>query len=106
MRFMNEYDLQDAARRFNTGNTPNRLRIANTVQNLADWADRNSDGWAHWPKPGKAADKAMQLIESRTWAENNAQEREDATTVEVTAALRPIKAFLTRNGVPHGEVIA
>lgn len=105
MRFMNDYDLGHAHRRFSDGGTPNRYYLVLTVDRLARWANDNSDGWAHWPKPARAANKAMALIESRTSRENDEQEANDATWLELRAALSPIKAFLTREGIPHDEVI-
>lgn len=106
MNFMNEYDLGTAIQRFDAAETMNRLHVARTVSRLAMWANRNSDGWAYWPKPVRAAAKAMALIESRTYAENERQEEVDATDAEVTKALAPIKAFLTRQGVAHEDVLA
>lgn len=99
MNFMNDFDLAFAQRRFNVQQTPNRLGLALVVERLADWANENSDGWAYWPKPCRSAARAIALIESRTNRENTEQERVDATREEVTAALKPIRAFLTRQGV-------
>lgn len=105
MNYMNDYDLASAIQRFDAAEATNRLYVARTVSRLAEWADRNSDGWHSWPKPCRAAAKAIALIESRTWAENEAQEETDATDAEVKAALAPIKSFLTRQGANHREVI-
>jgi hypothetical protein len=99
MRYMNDYDLHCARTRFIESATPNRLALVMVVDNLREWADENSDGWAYWPKPARAADKAMALIESRTSRENDEQERHDITDAEMLAAVRPIKAFLSRQGV-------
>ena len=99
MRYMNDYDLMQAESRF--AETPNRLRLTKSVQNLRRWTNQNSDGWAYWPKPVRAASRAIGLIESTTWDENERRMREDATDAETVAALKPIKAFLTRQGVPH-----
>jgi hypothetical protein len=96
---MNDYDLQMARSRFTRSTTPNRLALVMVVDNLREWADQNSDGWAYWPKPCRAAAKAMALIESRTSRENDEQEANDITDAEMKAAVRPIKAFLTREGV-------
>ena len=57
-----------------------------------------------WPLPARAAARAMEAIEGD--GTNAARDRPDMTDAEVTAALRPIKAFLTRRGVAHDEVIA
>ena len=98
MLFMNEYDLDEARSRFTRATVPNRLALVMVVDNLRQWADSHSDGWAYWPKPTRAAAKAMELIESRTYAENRVQEENDITDTEMRAAVRPIKSFLTRNG--------
>lgn len=99
MLYMNDYDLGFARARFTRASKPNRLALVMVVDNLREWANENSDGWAYWPKPCRAAAKAMALIESRTNAENDEQERHDITDAEMTAAVKPIKAFLTRQGV-------
>ena len=103
MRFMNEFDLHFASQRFGGGRTPNRLALVLLVNNMRDYADGHSDGWAYWPKPARACDKAMALIESRTNRENDEQERHDITDAEMLAAARPIKAFLTRQRVDSAE---
>jgi hypothetical protein len=110
MRYMNEYAIDNALTRYSTFaddpefGTPNRFRLAETVANLAAWADLKSDGWHAWPKPAQAAQKAMALIDPGTYAEMLAHET-DATDAETTAALRPIKAFLTRQGVSHEGIV-
>jgi hypothetical protein len=107
MMFMNEYDLAQARSRFTRATTPNRLALVLVVDHLREWADENSDGWAYWPKPCRAAERAMSLIESRTNAENRERELTDITDAEMQAAVRPIKAFLTRQKVTadHRELI-
>ena len=104
MHFMNDYDIEIAQYRYSQGETPNREKVADAVAKLADWADNNSDGWAYWPKPAKAAEKAMSLLDPRDYKEYVRFEDEDATDAEITAAFRPIKSFLTRNGVEHSEI--
>lgn len=99
MKFMNDYELAFARQRFTRATKPNRLALVMVVDNLREWADDHSDGWAYWPLPCRAAEKAIALIESRTNAENEQQEREDITDAEMLAAVRPIKAFLTRQNV-------
>lgn len=104
MRFMNDYDIESALRRYDTGQTPNRFRLAVVVNNLADWANENSDGWACWPKPCRSAARAIELVESTAYPEYDRRQREDITTAELKAAVRPIKSFLTRHGVDYSEV--
>jgi hypothetical protein len=97
MKYMNDYDLDNAIRRFARGETPNRLALALTVANLADQTNNVSDGWAYWPKPCRAAEKAISLIESTSYPEYERREREDITDAELAAAVRPIRSFLTRH---------
>lgn len=106
-RYMNDYDIQHAVGRFIRASKPNRLALAYVVQNLAEWADEHSDGWAYWQAPRNAADKAMRHIESTTNAANDAQETEDISDAQVREAVRPIKAFLTRQKAEprHKEII-
>lgn len=104
MHFMNDYDIEIAQHRFSEANTPNREKVADVVAKLAEWADNNSDGWHSWPKPCRAASKALDLIDPRTYAEIVEFEENDASDAEVKAAFRPIKAFLTRQGVAHSEI--
>jgi hypothetical protein len=96
MRYMNDYDIDFAVSRFTRAAKPNRLALALVVRNLAEWANTHSDGWAYWLKPARAAKQAMLLIRSTTNGANDVQERYDITDAEMAAAVRPIKAFLTR----------
>lgn len=99
MRYMNDFDLELARQRFTRAAKPNRLALVMVVDHLREWTDEHSDGWAYWTKPRQAADQAMALIESATSRINEEQERHDITDEEMRAAVRPIKAFLTRQKV-------
>jgi hypothetical protein len=98
MRYMNEYDLFSAQRRYDPARVPNRAYLTQVIMALAEWANHNSDGWAYWPKPCRAAARAIELVESTAYPEYERRQREDATDAETMAAVRPIKAFLTRQG--------
>ena len=103
MLYMNDYDIAYAYRRFHA--TPNRRYLTAVVANLMWCVNEMSDGWVYWKAPKLAARKAMEFIYSTTNAENRHQEEHDITDAEVQAALRPIKAFLTKHGVPYSKVI-
>lgn len=106
MRFMNDFDIDLAKRRFDPEVVPNRNYVAWVVSNLRDWADENSDGWPYWPKPVRAAARAFELLEGQGTIDDRRNFMDyDASDAEVVAALRPIKAFLTRQGVPHHHII-
>lgn len=103
MRYMNDWDLAQAQRRFDAAVVPNRAALTGVVDRLRMWANANSDGWAYWPKPCRSAAKAIALIDSTSYPEYGRREVEDATAAEVKAALSPIKAFLTREQVPPAD---
>ena len=96
MRYMNDHDLDFARRRFTRASKPNRLALVMVVDNLREWTNRHSDGWAYWPAPARAAQRAIEHIVSTTHAANTAQEATDIADEEMLLAVRPIKAFLTR----------
>ena len=105
MRYMNEYDVDEAVRRFDPSATPNRAYLARVVDAMRGYANTHSDGWAYWPKPARACGRAFELIDGGTMRERIEQEERDATDAEVRAALSPIKAFLTRQGENHESVL-
>lgn len=97
MRYMNHWDIEEAGARYH--GHPLLGPATQTLANLAEWTDRNSDGWAYWPKPCRAAGRLMEMIRrDGTWRYVNDDERADVTVAEYRAALKPIKAFRTRQG--------
>lgn len=97
MRYMNDYDIERALRRYAWH--PILGPAAATLSNLAEWTNTHSDGWAYWPKPCRAAARLMEMIErDGTAVYIFDAEREDVTLDEYRKALAPIKAFRTRQG--------
>ncbi len=86
MRFMNTFEIDDKAARH--ASDPVLGPATRTLANLRDAADKNSDGWCYWPKPARAAEKLMDLIE-----------KGQATAAEVVAAYKPVKSFRTRSKI-------
>ena len=97
MSWMNEYDIDDAVARW-SGFHPVLGPAAKTLYNLKQWTNRNSDGWPYWRKPANAAARLMELIQGDLPGSRFDAEREDATPEKLKAALRPVKAFRTRQG--------
>jgi hypothetical protein len=97
MRFLNDYDIASARQRYGRGETPNRLALVMVIDNLREWTDQHSDGWAYWSKPCRSAAAAIALVESTAYPEYERRQHEDITDAEVVAAVKPIKAFLTRH---------
>lgn len=97
---MNEWDVEDLERRFYVDETPHLREAARVLARLVDWTNRNSDGWCYWPKPSRAAKSLMTLLEAA-----DRYDPVDVTATQLTKALSPVKAFLTRQGVAHEEVL-
>ncbi len=96
MRFMNDYDIQRADRLYR--DHPVLGPAVETIASLKAWTDQNSDGWAYWPKPARAAARLMELIEGNGTYQAQQEADQRATVEAYKAALRPIKAFRTRQG--------
>ena len=104
--WLNESDIEDAVRRAVAEDMPNAEEGARRLRNLMDWTNANSDGWPYWRKPANAAKTLMDALYARFFGRFDSAPREDMTPEELTAALRPIKAFLTRQGADWREVFA
>lgn len=91
MIFMNEWEVDTAARKFI--DHPVLGPATGTLTNLVAWTNENSDGWAYWLKPIRAAAKLQALIMSSTYRTDPVIE---PTAENLADALRPIKAFRTR----------
>lgn len=92
---MNEYEVDEAVRRFagpDSFDVPNLRCAVSTLDNLVQWTNRNSDGWPYWSKPSKASKHLQQLIYGALLARDG----EDITREALRAALVPIKSFRTR----------
>jgi len=94
--FLNDYDLRNVLHDSDRAETPNLHSLATIVCELAAWADRNSDGWAYWPKPSRAASRATDILYREFLGRYDQRTGQDITKAELQAAVRPIKAFRTR----------
>lgn len=109
MGWMNQYDIDECLERVeqiehHSGDEyPNLKRAAVTLKRLAAWVNSNSDGWPYWQAPAKAAAKLMDELDGMRRRFLDDQLR-DLTDAELKALYRPIKTFLTKQGVSHEEV--
>jgi hypothetical protein len=90
--WMNTWEIEEAANRFS--GHPILGPATKTLQNLERWTNSHSDGWPYWQKPSRAAAKLMEMIE----AAHPFRDGKEPTEAEYKAALRPVKAFRTRQG--------
>lgn len=97
---MNEYEIEEAAERH--ARHPVLGPATRTLAGLMAWTNTNSDGWPYWRKPRQAAAKLMALIEAASWREGDLRYAEP-TVDACKAALRPVKAFRTRQANDRGR---
>lgn len=91
MIYMNDFDIEEAVRRWESN--PVLSRATRFLSAHAEQTNLHSDGWAHWSAPVKAAKNLQELIQ-----------RGDPSTTESAylKALTPIKAFYTKRGKAAG----
>lgn len=93
--WMNEYEVNEAAARFEDDSVLGPA--TRTLRNLVYVTNTSSDGWAYWPKPGRAAEKLMALIQTASRPTRFGESGSSAVTAaEVKKAYTPIKSFMTR----------
>lgn len=101
--WMNEHEIERAADAYAEHTVMGPATA--TLQELVNWTNRNSDGWPYWRKPAQAAAKLMELVQQGIRHEREAYQspRTPAPTAdEYKAALRPLKAFRTRQENERG----
>lgn len=106
MTWMNEYDVEQAVARF-SGNpeTPNLGYASEVLVRLVGWTNSNSDGWPYWRKPAKAASRLMEALQQASGEYFRGARVTDLPDADLKRALTPVKSFLTRENVPHPEVL-
>lgn len=97
MKFMNEFEIDASCDR--RRDHPILGPATQTLSNLRDCANDNSDGWPYWSQPARAARKLMELIDGDCSWDARYGPRDDVTEAQLKAAYSPIKAFLTRTGL-------
>jgi hypothetical protein len=95
--FLNEYDVAEALVTF--AEHPILGPATRTLSALVIATNANSDGWAYWPKPSRAARKLQELIVRDGTYQYRSGDRPDVTVAEYRKALAPLKAFRTRSGL-------
>jgi hypothetical protein len=90
VHYLSEYEIEKAVEIYDLD--PILGPASKTLYNLMCWTNRNSDGWPYWAKPVRAAAGLIAMLDRPHW------EPSTATVAELKAALRPVKAFRTRQG--------
>lgn len=103
MTWLSEYDVEETVRiLMMTGHETSRwMEATRVLQRLINWTNSNSDGWHSWPKPSRAAQRLQAALYDAAYEARQGRLHEDLTEAQLRTLLVPVKAFLTRQGVPH-----
>jgi hypothetical protein len=94
---MNEHEINDAYSLYSSEpDLPVIQAAVNTLYNLKEAVNANSDGWPHWRKPSNASRKLQEMVQRYRIP---SQIDSDLDASEYKRALSPIKAFRTRTGL-------
>lgn len=99
---MNEHEIDRDASRYS--NHPVLAEATRFLRDFKDAVNQNSDGWAYWHQPFRAAKKLMTFIQEAIKHERSGGYGPDCGIAPTVAALRkslvPIKSFATRRNFP------
>jgi hypothetical protein len=105
--FMNELDVEDALSQYEDHDVLGPA--VTTLHNLMQATNACSDGWAYWPKPQRAANKLMELVQRQQKVDRERYSMLEAdrdllavTEREVHGAYGNLKAFRTREKEKSG----
>jgi hypothetical protein len=89
--WMNQAEIEWAAKQQH--DCPNVRKGVRLLYRFMQSVNEQSDGWAYWPAPGKAADKLMELL--KTAGNLNYGTRGTITAAQLKAAVTPIRSMVT-----------
>lgn len=89
---MNQADIEQAATQ--THACPNVRKGVRLLHRLIQAVNAQSDGWAYWAAPSRAASKLMALLQSAGNLSHGTHNR--ISDADLARAITPIKAMVTR----------
>lgn len=104
--YLNRDEIYEARDILTRGGEANAVEAAaaETLVAVMEYADGCSDGWPYWRKPSNAAARLQTLVAQARlrWRGWSREIIEEATAEQYAAALRPVKAFRTREAKRRG----
>jgi hypothetical protein len=101
MLFMNSFDQEHALMCATELGNPRQVQAATALMQLAQWADANSDGWAYWPAPVKAARRLIaglqQMEADQRFKWSSRRDVADFSAQELEFMIAPVRTFLQRH---------
>lgn len=96
--FFNEYEIQEMAHRAQTN--PELAPFGKIALRYVEIVNSNSDGWAYWKAASKSAARFLQSLHKLTMPHHYRYNESMPTTADLRKALSPMKALLTKRGLP------
>lgn len=99
MPFINEYEAEDLELTWRSH--PVMAPATRTLWNLIDVVNENSDGWAYWTKPQKAAARLMAMIDAASKARYSREgtPSDDDLMAAYRRCIPTLKRFRTTSGL-------
>jgi hypothetical protein len=102
---LNESEIDEAqAKAAHDFHRPNLQQAVLTLARLMEWTNANSDGWPHWTKPLEASRGLQNVIYVYYFGRHEDRPDRDILPSELMMMSRPIRGFLTRQGVDPAVV--
>jgi len=98
MLYLNEYEVRDIATLFTGEGVPNLDKAAKGLENLMIWTNQNSDGWAYWKAPLKAADPLMIRLMEAESDFRRGHDLADLSEAQMKLFFKPIRDLLSNLG--------
>ncbi len=89
--WMNQAEIEWVSERTHT--CPNVRKGVRLLRRLVEAVNEQSDGWAYWSAPSKAADKLMDLVRNATELHCNATGT--ISDADLRKAITPIRTMVT-----------
>jgi hypothetical protein len=104
MLFHNTWEIDENAQQF--AGHPVLGPATTLLQRFRDEVNQNSDGWAHWPLPAKAAKSLMELIDqAKRCRRDLLPDSEMPTMKQAKKAATRIKTFCTKHKLQFPLVV-
>ena len=96
--FFNEYEIQEMAHRAQAN--PELAPFGQIALRYVDIVNSNSDGWPYWSAASKSASRFLNSLHKLTTPHRYRYNEPMPTTADLRKALAPMKALLTKRGLP------
>lgn len=106
---MNDYEIDSARNWFSPADHPRLHDAVEGLNRFVGWVNNNSDGWAYWKAPQKAADRLIAKLQEKREAISrthySSEWVEDLTKEEWASLWRPIRRLMGDQKVDDPDAV-